>query len=101
MDLELEYFVSNGIYLLKNHYDCIFVCLTTRSGLGKLVQYRKQSETMYEKTTVSYLIKYYEEDDVQSVFVDRENYEMIGRIGLNFKFSDDERNYILRRNNAW
>ena len=45
---------------------------------------------MYEKTGVSYFLNSYNENDIKSIFLKRENYEMLGMIGQNFVMSDNE-----------
>lgn len=87
----LDYFVKDGVYKLNNgSNEFIFVCMpSTGTTIGKLVQY-KLNDTMYEKTGVSYFLNSYNENDIKSIFLKRENYEMLGMIGQNFVMSDNE-----------
>ena len=91
----LDYFVKNGIYKLNNTDDeFIFLCTSSSQSIGKLVQY-KLNGSLYEKTGVTYFLNSYHEGDVKSLFVCRENYDIIGMLGQNFVLSDNEQ-YILK-----
>lgn len=91
----LDYFVKNGIYKLNNTDDeFIFLCTSSSQSIGKLVQY-KLNGSLYEKTGVNYFLNSYYEGDVKSLFVCRENYDIIGMLGQNFVLSDNEQ-YILK-----
>lgn len=93
----LESFIAQGVYIFKGIYDNIFVCTPcSQSSIGKLTQYRKNTNTMYEKTGTSYFLNNYYEGDMKEVMLNRDNYDMIGTIGSNFELSDDE-NYVLRK----
>lgn len=87
----LKYFVKDGVYKLNNSSDeFIFICIpSAASSLGKLVQY-KYEEGIYEKTGISYFLNFYQEGDIKSLFLNRDNYEMIGILGQNFVMSEDE-----------
>lgn len=89
-------FIANGIYVLKGIYDCIFACLPcSQSLIGKLVRYKK-SGNMYEKTCTTYFLNDYYEGDIKEYFLDWNNYEMIGMIGEQFMFENDDE-YILKK----
>ena len=90
----LSYFVRDGVYRLKGNKDSIFICIpSAETSIGKLVQYKNNGK-MYEKTGISYFLNCYQEDDIKSLFLNRDNYDMLGMIGNNFVISEDEL-YIL------
>lgn len=96
-DEMMNCFVADGVYTLNmiSDDDIIFVCTpSTGSTIGKLVQY-KWNGNLYAKTGVSYFLNRYNSDDIKSVFLKRENYEIIGSLCQNFVMSDDEE-YILK-----
>ena len=94
----IKSFVSDGVYIHKLLNTCIFVCIPCyEDTIGKLVRYEKNSGSMWEKTSLSYFLNHYYEDDIKELFLDRTKYDMIGKIGINFEFSkDDDRRYVLR-----
>lgn len=99
MDIDdLKCFRCKGVYSFKDNRDVVFVCLPSANNLiGKLVQYKKCSNTLFEKTNIAYFLSIYFDDDIKSVFVNRENYDMIGLVGNNFTLSeDDEQQYLIR-----
>lgn len=86
----LKYFVKDGVYKLNNSSDeFIFICIPSAASFGKLVQY-KLEDGIYEKTGISYFLNFYQEGDIKSLFLNRDNYEMIGVLGQNFVMSEDE-----------
>lgn len=87
----LKYFVKDGIYRLNNSSnEFIFVCVPSPGlPVGKLVQY-KEEDGIYEKTGISYFLNCYQEGDIKSLFLNRDNYEMVGMLGQNYVMSDDE-----------
>ena len=91
----LKYFVKNGVYKLNNSTEeFIFVCLPcSNCKLGKLSQYKKVEE-IYERTGINYFLNYYIEGDIKSLFLNRQNYEMLGMIGQNFVMSPDEQKIL-------
>lgn len=92
----INYFVTNGVYIFKGDYNSLFVCTPVGTELiGKLTQFKKNTDTLYERTCISYFLNCYRDDDIKSIFLDRQNYDMIGQIGINFEFSKDEK-YLLR-----
>ena len=95
----LNSFVSNGVYAYKGIYDCVWVCQPCYEDvIGKLVQYKKSSKTTFEKTELVYFLNSYFEDDVKSLFLKRENYDMIGLVGKNFELSaDTDKTYLVRK----
>lgn len=93
----LDSFVSGGCYCLKEQYDNMFVCMPAAgNSMGKLVQYRKQTPTMWERTGITHFLNIYFDNDVKELFLNRDNYDMIGRLGDNYELSADE-DYVLRR----
>ena len=89
-------FICNGVYLFKDNRDTVFVCLPCANDLiGKLVQYKKSTDTLYEKTNVAYFINYYIQGDIKSVFLNRNNYDIIGKVGNNFTLLDEGK-YLVR-----
>lgn len=94
----LNVFVKDGVYALKDLRDSLFVCVDCHQGtIGKLVEYKRDG-TIYEKTGNSFFLNFYYEDDVKEIFLNRDNYDMIGLLGVNYEFSlDEEQTYLLRR----
>jgi len=91
-------FIEDGIYKLKNFKESIFVCSSSSSDhIGKLTQYIKDGN-IYEKTNITYFLNCYLTDDLKELFLKRENYDMIGKIGVNFDYYDDK-HYIMRKEN--
>ena len=99
-------FIENGVYVLKSASDreSIFVCLPVLGGgLGKLVRYVSEDPRLpnatYEKTGMAYFIDNYIDGDFRAMFLNPENYEMIGMLGNNYYLSEDtNQTYILRGN---
>lgn len=93
----LSVFVKDGVYSLRDVRGNLFVCTECYQGtIGKLVQYKKDGN-LYEKTGTSFFLNYFYEGDVKEIFLNRENYDMIGMIGVNFEISeDDDRTYLMR-----
>ncbi len=91
----LKYFVKNGVYKLNNcNEDFIFICVPAAGNcMGKLVQY-KNNGNIYEKTGVNFFLNCYIEGDIKSLFLNRDNYEMLGLIGENFVLSEDEQQIL-------
>lgn len=92
----IDYFVTNGVYVFKGDYNSLFVCCPTSNLIGKLTKYEKNTNSMYEKTCISYFLNCYNENDIKSLFLNRKNYEMVGKIGNNFEFSKDNE-YLLKK----
>jgi hypothetical protein len=77
------------------------LCVSTTSiQIGKLVQYRtdtpRKPGSMYEKTGVTYFLDCFYEDDVKSIFVKRENYELVGKVGFDYELSSNGQ-YLYRK----
>lgn len=91
----LKYFVKDGVYKFNNSEDdFVFVCMPAMDSImGKLVQYRNNGN-IYEKTGVNFFLNCYIEGDIKSLFLNRENYEIIGMIGQNFVLSKDEQQLL-------
>ena len=89
-------FVCNEVYLFRDNWDIVFVCLPCANDLiGKLVQYKKSTNSLYEKTNIAYFINHYVDGDIKSVFLNRNNYAMIGSVGTNFTLTN-EGQYLIR-----
>ena len=89
MDLT-KFFIDKGIYKLKTVSDSIFLCeALTGNRIGKLVQYKKE-KNHWKRTNFAYFITTYSEDEVKSIFIVRENYDMLGRIDVNYVFRDNK-----------
>lgn len=86
----VDYFVKDGVYKLNGISDYLFLCTSCNNTIGKLVQYiyNKDIDT-YEKTSITYFLNFYSEDDVKSLFLRRQNYEIVGMLNKNFMLSDD------------
>lgn len=100
----LEYFASDYVYSLKMGGDHVFLCSTSASNtMGRLTRYNKvgctEKEIIYEKTGISYFLNYYPEDDIKALFVDRDNYDIIGKLQDNFELKDNKK-YLVRKNNG-
>lgn len=90
----LKYFVTDGVYKLNNSNDeFIFVCETSNINTGKLIQY-KNVGGVYERTDLCYFLHTYKEDDIKSLFLNRENYEILGMLGQNFVMSKDRKQVL-------
>ena len=95
MDLS-KVFVDRGIYKLNSVSDSIFLCEAIGANyIAKLVNYKQLLRDCWERTDTSYFITTYSENDIKSIFILRENYDMLGMIDNNFVFCDD-RKYIKR-----
>ena len=91
-------FISYGVYCLNaiSAKDMLFVCVPCSGAhVAKLVQYKHTSKGVYKKTGISYFLNGYKTDDIKSMFLRRENYEILGRIGSNYCLSEDE-NQLIR-----
>lgn len=90
-------YIDGGIYCLKTMPDrtVIFLCEPVLGDIGKLVQYEKDSKGLYKKTGVQYFLTDYEQGDLKGYFVNRDNYEMVGRLDINYVISEDGK-YILK-----
>ena len=94
-----DYFIGGGVYKLNKMEEdnCIFLCVPAcGTHIAKLVMYETKNikTRTYQRTATSYFLNCYKQDDVKSLFLNRDNYEMIGRLGVNFCLSQDEK-YIL------
>lgn len=92
----LNYFVQDGVYKMKSCEDYIFICMSSaNTSIGKLVQYKyDEDKKLYVQTGNTYFLNTYMENDIKTLFLKRENYDMVGLLGQNFVLSDDEL-YIL------
>ena len=80
-----EFFIDKGIYKLKSLSTDIFLCEPLQnSGIGKLTRYEHLGEDLYRRTEICYLINSYKEGDIKELFINRDNYEMLGMIGKNY-----------------
>ena len=86
----IDYFVKDGVYKLKGIDDYLFLCTSCNNSIGILVQYIYNNDIdTYEKTSVTYFLNFYTENDVKSLFLRRQNYEIEGMLNKNFMLSDD------------
>lgn len=84
MDLTTN-FVDNGVYKLKNLPKDIFLCSAVQGyGMGKLVRYENVGSKTYRETNMCYFISCYAEDDIKALFIDRNNYDMLGMLDKNY-----------------
>ena len=90
-------FVDKGIYQLKQvtQKNAIFLCESiTGERIGKLVLFNKISERVYKRSSVAYFLNAYLKGDVKELFINRNNYDMIGLVGKNYRFTDSKE-YIV------
>ena len=90
------FFKESSIYILPDTNEGIWLCEKVPSGLcGKLVYYERVGKKTFNRTNMKYFLNLFKEDDVKSFFCNRENYEIAGCLGINYKISDD-RNTIFK-----
>lgn len=90
-------FVDKGIYQLKQVRDnnSVFLCeALTGDRIGKLVVFNKISDRLFKRTSVAYFLNAYLKGDVKELFIRRDNYDMIGLIGSNYRFNESKE-YIV------
>lgn len=97
----IDYFIRDGVYRMNGFDEYLFLCVSTTSiQIGKLVQYRtdtpRKPGSIYEKTGVTYFLDCFYEDDVKSIFVKRENYELVGKVGFDYELSSNSQ-YLYRK----
>lgn len=91
IDLDETSFIACGVYFHKPSC-ALFVCLPcAHSTLGKLVRFTRIGDGVYESTNVSYFLNYFKSDDLKSIFLNRQNYDIMGWVGENFSLSSDGR----------
>lgn len=100
----LEYFAADYVYSFKMGGDYVFLCSSSASNtMGKLIRYNKigctEEEIIYEKTGISYFLNWYQEDDIKGLFVDRDNYDIIGKLEDNFELKNNKK-HLVRKNNG-
>ena len=84
-------FIAGGVYSFHGDRVNLYVCLPCFENIiGKLVQYKKVNKAAWEKTNITYFLNSLPEDDIKSLFLDRENYEIEGRLELNYYLSDKQ-----------
>lgn len=90
-------FIDGGIYCLKSMPDktAIFLCEPVIGGIGKLSQYVNDSKGLWKKTGTQYFLGDYELGDLKGFFLNRDNYDMLGRLDINYVISQDG-NFILK-----
>lgn len=94
-------FIDKGIYKLKDTKKNIFLCESTSSTIGKIVLFEEVSAELFERTSIAYFLNIYKEGDLKELFVNRENYDMVGKVDDNYILSDDGRFLLInstRRN---
>jgi len=97
-------FVDGGVYVLHNmpSNTNVFLCQSVSGGIGKLIQYStdgngRAPDAVWEKTGVQYFLNSYDMGSIKSLFLNRENYDMLGLVGNNFFLSEDEDcTYLIR-----
>lgn len=92
----MKEFVEKGVYIIPNYKD-LFLCERVNNRIGKLVLYNKISKDIYERTQIQYFLNYYKENDIKELFLNAENYELMGIIDINFKLSADKKNLIKEK----
>lgn len=93
-------FVDGGVYVLHNmpSKNAVFLCQSVSGGIGKLIQYISEDEPpieLWERTGVQYFLNSYDIDSIKSLFLNRENYDMLGMLGCNYLLSEDD-SYLMR-----
>lgn len=92
-------FVAGGIYTLKEFDTGIFLCESVTPEIGKLTFFKEVEPKLFKRTLNSYFLNCYFEGDLKQLFVKRENYEMIGKLGTNYILSNDKK-WIKEKENA-
>ena len=94
---ELKTFNLFEVYIYKDCPEMIFVCVPCYGdAIGKIVQYKKNGD-MWEKTGNTFFLNFYFEGELKALFLNRDNYDVIGKIGVNSEFSqDEEQTYLMR-----
>lgn len=84
-------FIDGGVYCLKSMSDktVIFLCEPVLGGIGKLSQYKFTDNGLWSKTGVQYFLNDYNIDNIKGYFLNRGNYDMLGRLQLNYVLSED------------
>lgn len=102
-DVLQDAFVDGGVYVLQNmpSNKTVFLCQSVSGGIGKLIQYTteenaKAPNAIWEKTGVQYFLNSYDIDSIKSLFLNRENYDMLGLLGHNFYLSEDDGTYLMK-----
>lgn len=90
-------FIDGGIYCLKSMPDksAIFLCEPVVGGIGKLSQYVFEEKGLWKRTGTQYFLNDYEATDLKGFFLNRENYDMLGRLDINYVISEDNK-FILK-----
>ena len=94
---EEQQFISYGVYSLNalSAEHTLFVCVPCSGAhVAILVQYIQNTKRIYKNTGISYFLNGYKTDDIKSMFLRRENYEIVGRVGSNYCLSEDENELI-------
>ena len=84
-------FTDKGIYKLKESSgDQIFLCESLSGKLmGKLSLYNKVEEG-YIRSGNSFFLNAYQSGDLKELVTARENYDMLGILGINYKKIEDK-----------
>ena len=95
MDILNDTFIDLGVYQLKQDKDSIFLCKSVSgNSIGKLMMYNRVSERIFEKSSICYFLNSYTEGDIKELFINRKNYEMLGRVDHNFVLTPNDQ-YLL------
>lgn len=90
-----KYFKEKEVYMLPSMLDSIFLCESCSGGyIGKIVKYDKVSTNIFERTNIQYFLNTYVPGDFKSFVLNRENYEIVGNIDINYKLSSDKTTLI-------
>ena len=83
-------FIDKGIYKLKDTKNNIFLCESTSSTIGKIVLFEEVSKELFKRTNIAYFLNIFKEGDLKELFVNRENYDMVGKVDDNYILTDDK-----------
>ncbi len=89
MDLN-KIFVDGGIYKANKINDGVFLCQAVEgNNIGKLTYYSELGKGCYTETKMTYFLNFFEIGDVKELFISRENYDMLGKLGINYQLEDN------------
>lgn len=90
-------FIDGGVYCLRSMTDktTIFLCEPVVGGIGKLSQFSYKNGGLWQRTGTQYFLNDYELGSIRGYFLNRDNYDMLGRLQVNFVISDDGK-FILK-----
>ncbi len=97
------HFTPNEVYQLNSlTNDSLFVCLPTAlNTMGKLLRFTKigtdGSKALYKYSNISYFLNCYQKEDPKSFFLNRENYDIVGKLENNFLLQEKTDGLFLTR----